>query len=178
MVQIIYSIFLSLWRRWFGGGFKFLPDNRFLQHILGFLATFSVLLYYDHHWLQSVLVSLALQGLFFARSHGVCFDFGHGQPPDVERYNKMWYWKYVKKIIPESEWYSFSGDYILFTVRYTLPALLISILLGNIYFIFVGVLISCSYAFLWKLYDWKLVDKPTDKAEFLLGFITGFFLVI
>ena len=176
MIQIVYALFMAVWRRWFGGGFQKLGDNRFLQHIIGFTGASLILWYNGYHWAQVIMAAAVLQGLFWARSHGCCFDYGHGQPPDVSRYEQLWYWKYVKKIIPESEWYSFSGDYILMTVRYTLPAILIALVLLNPTFSVAGVVLSGVYAFTWKLYDWGLIEAPTDKAEYLAGFMTGLLL--
>ena len=178
MISLVYSIILSCWRRWFGGGFPKLPDNRFLQHLIGFLMAFCSLYFTGHHWIQCILAGLCLQGLYWARSHGCCFDFGHGQPPDVSRYEQLWYWKYIKKIIPEKEWYSFTGDYILMVARYTLPSILIAIILLSIPFIFSGIVVGSVYALMWYYKDWNIVDKPTELAEYIIGFTTGLLLVL
>lgn len=173
---MIYALFLSMWRRWFGGGLNFLPDNRFLQHVIGFLAAAFALWWSEYDVIQSILGALILQGLYWARSHGCCFDYGHGIV-DVKRYDQLWYWKYVKKIIPLSEWYTFTGDYILMTVRYTIPAILMSIVLLEPTVATAGVVLSGVYALMWKLFDWDLIKSPTEKAEFIVGFTTGLFLV-
>ena len=174
-MTIIYSLFLSCWRACFGNDGWNIPilENRFVQHVIGFSAAVGILWWNDDHWIQCVLAALVLQGLYWARSHGCCFDFGHSYPPSLDRYEQLWYWKYVKKIIPEAEWYKFAGDYILMTVRYTLPAMLIGIILLNTYACFAGVVLASVYAFMWKLADWWGVKNPTKISEWVVGFTTG-----
>lgn len=181
MINLLYATFLGFWRRWFGGLFdesKYakILNNRFLQHVVGFAACFSLFFFQGTHWLQSIIIASILQGLYWARSHGCCFDYGHGQPPDIKRYEQLWYWKYVKKIIPESEWYTFTGDYILMTVRYTIPSILLAIASWSYPVLFAGIVLSSVYALMWKLYDWKYTTHPTAIAEVISGFTTGLLL--
>ena len=174
----IYACFESVWRACFGNDGWNIPvlENRFFQHCLGFISSFGILWWNDYHWIQCGLAALALQGLYWARSHGCCFDYGHSYPPSLDRYEQLWYWKYVKKIIPESEWYKFAGDYILMTVRYTLPSVIISLILLNPLFCFSGIVLSSVYALMWKFYDWWGVQNPTKISEWIVGFTTGLFL--
>ena len=178
IIGLCYSIFCGVWRRAFGCSCWNIPllRNRLVLHLIGFIAAFGICLYNGYHWIQCLLFGSALQGLYWARSHGCCFDFGHGQPPDVKRYEQLWYWKYVKKIIPESQWYGFSGDYILMTVRYTLPAMLCALCLLCVPLNFMGLTLSCIYAFMWIMYDWWGFQKPTEYAELVAGFTTGLFV--
>jgi len=176
-MNLLYACFLSAWRRCFGSDGWGLPiiKHRVIQHIIGALACFGICLYNDYHWIQAVLCAGVLQGLYWARSHGACFDFGHGTV-DLKRYEQLWYWKYVKKIIPESEWYTYTGDFILMTVRYTLPAILCGLVLWNIPVMFMGLALSCVYALLWKFHDWYGLKNPTNISEWIVGFITGLFI--
>lgn len=174
-MNFIYAIFLSLWRRWFGGGLDFLIDNRFIQHLIGFLACFSILWVEDYHIMQCVVCAGIFQGLFWAKSHGACYDFGHNEPYE-ERYNQLWYWKYLKKFIPESMRYTFSGDFLLMFVRYTLPALLMGLVLLNPLCCVIGVAVACSYALCWIMYDFGWVKNPTEIAEYMAGFYVGLLL--
>lgn len=176
--NILYPIFLSIWRRCFGCSGWDIPilKNRFFQHVLGFIGLFGLLYLNEISIVQNILACLVFQGLFWARSHGCCFDYGHGVV-DLKRYDQLWYWKYVKKVIPQNEWYSFTGDYILMTVRYTLPAILISMIIINPYISFIGVVLSSTYAICWKLYDWKYVNNPTVIAEWLSGLFVGLMLI-
>ena len=155
---------------------KTILGNRFLQHVCGFLGCFGILFYNGLNIWLCLLSALVLQGLYWARSHGCCFDFGHDIDPDLKRYDQLWYWKYVKKIIPESEWYTFTGDYILMTVRYTIPALLLMITTWAYPIAFAGIVLSSIYALMWKFYDWGYTKAPTATAEIISGFTTGILL--
>ena len=177
MIQILYACLLGVWRRWFGGGFDKLPDNRFLQHVIGFLACSFALWLCGYGYLQIIACAGVLQGLFWARSHGCCFDFGHGTV-DVSRYDQLWYWKYVKRIIPEKMWYGYQCDFILMTIRYTIPAILMSVILFSPILSLAGLCVGVSYALCWAFYDFGLTKRPTEIAEYLSGFFTGIFLVL
>ena len=178
MITFIFGIFEGLWRRWFGGyfnGVKIL-ENRFLQHVVGFTACFSLFFFQGTNWFQAILTATVLQALYWARSHGCCFDFGHDKNPDLKRYDQLWYWKYVKKIIPEDEWYTFTGDYILMAVRYTIPSILLMITTWSFPILFAGIVLSTLYALMWKFYDWGYTKAPTATAELITGFTTGILL--
>lgn len=177
MIQLLYCIFLGFWRRLFGGGFKYpVIKYRLVQHIIGFLAAVGICWYNGYHWIQCLLFAGVLQGLYWARSHGCCFDFGRGQPPDIKRYDQLWYWKYVRKLIPEKEWYGEQCDFILMAVRYTLPAILCGAILLNVPMIFMGVVLSCVYALMWDMHDWWGLKGPTSTSEYIVGFTTGLFI--
>lgn len=180
VIGFLYSIYEGFWRRWFGGLLNDKPilKNRFLQHVFGFLGCFGILFYNGLNIWLSLLSALVLQGLYWARSHGCCFDFGHGQPPDIKRYDQLWYWKYVKKIIPEDELYGFWCDYILMTVRYTIPSILFAITSLHPSCMFMGIVLSTVYAFCWKAYDYGYTNKPTETAEILAGFTTGLMIAL
>ena len=183
IIGFLYSIYEGFWRRWFGGLFghtkyEKILNNRFIQHIFGFLGFFGILFYNGLNIWLSILSGLVFQGLYWARSHGCCFDFGHGQPPDIKRYDQLWYWKYVKKIIPESELYGFWCDYILMTVRYTLPAMLFAITSLQPSCMFMGIVLSTIYAFCWKAYDFGYTKSPTATAEVIVGFTTGLMIAL
>jgi hypothetical protein len=178
MIQLLYACFLSVWRRCFGCSGWELPiiKHRVIQHIIGALACFGICLYNDYHWIQAILCSVVLQGLYWARAHGEFFDYGHSNPVNVARYEKEWWWKFVKKIMPESVYYSFTCDFICMTVRYTLPAILCGLVLFNIPVMFMGLVLSCVYALMWKFHDWYGLKNPTNISEWIVGFITGLFI--
>jgi hypothetical protein len=177
MIHIIYPIFLGIWRRWFGGGLNFLPDNRFLQHVIGFLACSFVLWVLGYSPIQVIACGCVLQGLFWARSHGCCFDFGHGTVV-VNRYEQLWYWKYIKKYIPENMLYGYACDFFLMNIRYTLPSIVISLILLNPAFVFAGMVVAGVYALMWACYDLGWTKDPTEHAEFLSGVLVGFLLTL
>lgn len=175
MISFLYGTFLGCWRRWFGGGLDFLGDNRALQHIVGFVVACTIFWYNGYNCLQVLLASSILQGLFWAKSHGACYDFGHGSV-DVKRYEDLWYWKYLKVIIPERLYYTYSCDFILMLIRYTIPAILLACVLVNSSLLLLGLCVSCVYAVCWSLYDLEIVKHPTELAEFLAGFYVGILL--
>lgn len=179
MIQLLYACFLSGWRRCFGSDGWDLPiiKHRVIQHIIGALACFGVCLYNDYHWIQAILCSAVLQGLYWAKGHGMCFDYGKGEV-DLNRYEKMLSWRLIRKYIPEKYWYEYASDFILMNARYTLPAILMAVVLLKPQIAFLGLIVSGVYAFFWALYDVGLTKRPTEWAEWIAGFITGFLLTL
>lgn len=174
-----FAIYQGLFRRLFGSDCSVpLVGNRFFQHIFNFVVCCTTLYCFGVVWWQSVPAITIYEFIYWARSHGFCYDFGHGQPPDVKRYEQIWWWKFVKKIMPESVWYSFTCDFICMVIRYSLPAILIGVILWNIPAMFMGLILSCGYAFMWLLYDWGFVKNPTEIAELIAGFVSGLLLVL
>lgn len=179
MLSLIYGLFMSAWRRCFGSDGWNLPilKHRVIQHIIGFVAACLVFWWLDYSWVQIVLAALVLQGLFWARSHGCCFDYGHGTV-DVKRYDQLWYWKYIKKFIPEKQWYGYNGDFFLMFVRYTLPSLLLGLILFSLPACFLGLALSGVYAIMWLAYDFGWTKSPTATAEWIAGFVVGVLLTL
>lgn len=175
---ILFGLYEGFWRRWFGGGFDFLWDNRFFQHCVNFLVCSIALYLKSVVWWRILLGCLVFQGLYWARQHGELFDFGHSQPPDTKRYDNFWWWKYLKKILPEDELYTFKCDFICMLIRYTIPAILMSVILLNGWFLFAGLGVTLSYAVCWNLFDRGKTNRPTEIAEFLAGFVSCILLLI
>lgn len=174
LLKFLYPVFESLWRRWFGSDTDIpIFNSRVVQHIVGFCATFSILWYIGTSWWQNLLACAILQGLFWAKAHGEIFDFGHSQPPDTSRYDDYWYWKYLKEIMPEEYWYGFECDYVMMTIRYSLPAFLLALVLLSPLVLVAGLLVSSAYAVCWFFYDWGLTKKPTEIAECVAGLLVG-----
>lgn len=176
MLQLIYPVFLGAWRRWFGGGLPKLPDNRLLEHVIGFIGFVSVMLLEHVNIWIALICGAIFQGLFWARGHGAFFDFGHGEV-DESRYEEVWYWKYVKEYIPEDMLYTYPCDYLLMTIRYTLPAIPLAILLLNPLMLMAGIVTAGVYALCWTFYDLKLTKVPTEIAEVVTGVIIGLMLL-
>lgn len=178
MVNLLYCFMSGVWRRWFGGGFDFLGSNRFIQHIVGFTMTFIMLHFNDYNIICNILTCSAMQGLFWARSHGFCFDYGHSKEPDVSRYEKIWWWKYVAKYIPDNMKYGYACDFVCMNVRYTLHSILIGFIALNPAFVFAGMVVAGIYALMWACYDLGWTKDPTEHAEFLSGILVGFLLTL
>ncbi len=179
MLSLLFGLFESAFRRCFGSDGWGLPvlKIRAIQHIIGFLGASIALWVYGYHWIQIIACAGVLQGLYWAKAHGCAFDYSHGvQTP--ERYEKMLSWRLIRKFIPEKYWYEYASDFILMNARYTLPAILMAVVLLKPQIAFLGLIVSGVYAFFWALYDVGLTKRPTELAEWVVGFLTGIFLVI
>ena len=178
MVALICGIFCGIWRRCFGssGWHIKILEIRAVQHAIGFLGIACFLITKYSLW-QALIVAGVMQGIFWSRSHGCCFDFGHGTP-DPKRYDEMWYWKYLKKYIPEGQWYGFNCDYYLMNIRYSIPSVLVGLLLFSVPAMFMGFALAGMYALCWIAYDFGWIKNPTSTAEYLGGFITGLLLML
>lgn len=177
-MSFLCGLFEAIWRRCFGSdgwNIKILKI-RAVQHIIGFLALALFLITRHNIW-QALAAAGLMQALYWARSHGCCFDFGHGEV-DPKRYEQLWYWKYIKKIIPEALWYGYDCDYFLMCVRYTIPSILVGTVLLSIPALFMGFALTGMYALCWIAYDFGWTKRPTEIAEYLGGFITGLLLML
>lgn len=184
ITNFLYGIFEGFWRRWFGGGFEDkLGDNRFVQHIIGFIVGFIVLLSNYYGFIQSLLAMFAFQGLYWAIGHGPAFDMSRDGYPDdemIKRYKKYFWNKWCEFLVPKDSWYGFGYDFLWMLFRYELPAILISIILGNYWFLTAGFVTTLIYAICWSLSDREELKRlgPTSLAEILTGFFSGLLLVI
>lgn len=177
-MRILYSIYLSFFRRWFGGGFDKLWDNRAFQNCFNVLVTFGYLFFSGVNVWIAIIGASCLQFLYFCPAHGCAFDMGKdGYPDDVmiKRYENYFWDKWCKFLIPENMWYGFWYDFLWMTFRYELPAILISVILGSWFWV-AGLLVPCGYAFCWHLKDLGLIKRPIPFAEFISGFVSGLFL--
>lgn len=180
MLSVIYGLFLGVWRRIFGGCAENIPvlKIRAVQHAIGFLGACIALWCCDYAWWQIIACAGVLQGLFWARGHGEFFDYGHSKNPDVSRYEKEWWWKYAKKYIPEKMLYGYSCDFLCMNIRYTMPAVLMGLILVNIPLMFAGLVVAGVYSFMWTMHDLDLTPYPTKIAEFISGFLVGILLTL
>lgn len=176
IIGILYAIYESFWRRWKGSGTEGKWYNhKLIKMFLNLLVTFGLLVYIKSEWLIPLIGTLVYQFLYWTRNHGAFFDYGHGDKKD-ERYNKWWWIKYVKKIVPEKEWYGYWFDFICMALRYGLPGILLALILGSPVMCFMGLFHALIYAFCWKLNEWGLIERPTQKAEYGVGFTCGLFM--
>ena len=171
---------MAVWRRAFGSDGFGLPvlKIRAVQHIIGFLVACIALWICDYAWWQIITCAGVLQGLFWARGHGEFFDYGHSKKPDVSRYESVWWWKYVKKYIHEKMLYGYACDFVCMNVRYTLPAIVMGLILMNIPLMFAGLVLCGVYAFMWSCYDLRWTEVPTKIAEAISGFLVGILLTL
>lgn len=182
LIEITYVLLSGLWRRWFGSDLKGFFGNRFVQHIVGGTVAFLYLYFCrEEKWVQALLAVLVLQGLFFCIGHGAAFDMSRAGYPDektIGRYKKFFWNKWCEFLVPKSSWYGFGYDFLWMFFRYTLPALLISLILWNVYFCFSGLFVAFSYAVCWSLSDKGKLKRltATELAELFSGFFVGVLL--
>lgn len=174
----LYSIFESFWRRAFGSG----NFNRGILHLINILVTIFVLRYVDISWIKVLFVVPIFEFIFWSLGHGGAFDIGRAGYPDeetIKRYERFFWDKWCKIIIPKKYWYGMWYDYMWMLFRYGLPAILISLILGNVLFSVAGFGVATSYAICWNLYDESKLKRlsATEWAELLSGFIVGFLIM-
>ena len=194
-MHILYSLFNavleSLWRRLFGGGWKYLSilSNRFVQHILNVILFLLPVAFYHLHfestkqnWIIAIWFTFWIEVRYWTQKHGACFDEGRGgdpTPEQIARYESMWYNRFILTPLYNLcgfKKYLFSYDFLSMELRYVLPLLWVVPLYGW-HILWLGVSVSPIYAFCWTFYD--LESKKTlakDAAEYIVGFITGFVL--
>lgn len=175
----LFGIFESLWRSAFGSG----NFNRTILHIINIAVTIFCFWFVGISWMRILFAVPAFEFLFWSLGHGAAFDIGRSGYPDeetIKRYDKFFWDKWCKIIVPKQNWYGFWYDYLWMCFRYMLPALLVSIIIGNVYFGYSGFLIATIYALCWNLYDIGKLKKmsPTELAEYLSGFISGFLILL
>ena len=181
LVRLTYPVFLGIWRRWFGGGLDFLPDNRALKHIVGFCVGSIILWLYGYTIIQVLLAMITLQAFYWAVGHGPAFDMSRDGYPNeelIKRYKKYFWNKWCEFLVPKKYWYGFGYDFLWMLFRYGLPAGIISLILWQPYIAFGGLTTSLTYAFCWAINDNIGLKKigPTGLAEIITGFITGLIL--
>lgn len=177
MLKLLYTIFMAVWRRAFGSDGWGLPilKNRFILHVIAFLATFGLCLTKDISWHICLWIALWIQ-IEWALGHGPCYDCGKGGKPDakmLKRYEKMVGYKLLCKIFPEDQWYTFGFDFILLSIRYTYPLLPICLWFNPV-FLTLGMVISALYA-MYRYCDFFKKYKLLD-VEIWAGFFLGLYV--
>ena len=175
-MSILFGIFEGIWRRFFGSG----NFNRAILHIINILTTSLYLWYIDIHWIRIIVIVPIFEFIFWSLGHGGAFDIGRSGYPDdetIKRYERFFWDKWCKFIVPEESWYGMWYDFLWMTFRYGLPALLISLIMGSWLFGYTGFGVATIYAICWNLHDKGKTTRPTEWAELFSGLITGFLLI-
>lgn len=155
MIETVFKCFFPFWeslfRRLFGSdGFQIpVIKYRVVQHILNILMMGYLLFVMQYHWAQIIVAVSIVEFWFWSKGHGAFFDFGTGTA-DTEAYDDYWYYPYE------------------------LPAIVISVILLNPYFLLAGFCVSAT----WTGYKKGLTTVPTEVAEWGVGFIIGLLLVL
>lgn len=162
---IKFAIIGALWRRWFGGGFGKLGDiTRLFKYIALFLIMYAMFMsvYPEYNFLQDTAThdDYIAFAVHWAMGHGDYFyllDFS----PDEPRIK--WIDWTLRKIYGEGNYYNFKGNCTGLFLRYTSTAVLVSICIGNAWFIPAGLLTVLAYIVTCKL------PHPIVWAELLSG---------
>lgn len=175
-MSILFAIFEGIWRRAFGSG----NFNRAILHIINVVATIFVLSYIGISWWRVVVVAPVFEFLFWSLGHGGAFDIGRSGYPDeetIKRYERFFWDKWCKFLVPKDCWYLYWYDYLWMMFRYGLPAILVSFFLSSWLFGYCGFGVATTYAICWSLYDKGKTKYPTELAEIISGLIVGFLVV-
>lgn len=175
-MKLLYSIFEGVWRSCFGCDGWDLPilKYRFVQHIIGFVVTYLFVRYMGYSVLQASLFGVVLQGLMWSRSHGDYFSI-FSTAPDEGRIK--WIDWVLKKIYGVGGYYNFKGNFTGMLLRYTAPAILLSIIVLNPILWMCGLFVPVIYTVCWWLYDKGVYKIPAyHVAEAIMGLEVGLFI--
>lgn len=173
---MLMGLFEGAWRSCFGCDGWGLPilKYRFVQHIIGFVVVFVALRLSDYSYLQCSAFSVVLQALFWSRSHGDYFSI-FSTAPDEGRIK--WIDWTLKKLYGEGGYYNFKGNFTGMLLRYTAPAILLSVIIFSPFFWACGLLVPVVYTVCWWLYDKGAYKVPAyHVAEAVAGFEVGLFI--
>lgn len=177
-MRLLYTLFFGLWRDAFGKNGYYLPvlENRFVQHVLGFLATFSLcLLTKKIDWYWAIWIAVWVQ-IYWAIGHGFAYDLStHGEPDEemLKRYKKAVGYKFVCKIFDKKDWYGMCFDFILLSIRYTWPLLAIVYWFGPV-LLTLGLVVASLY--LIYRYCPYVRSKRLLDVEIWAGMAVGLFI--
>lgn len=136
-------------------------------------------------------IMIIIQGLYWARAHGPAFDISRDKNPSpevIKRYQKEWWNKICEYLVPVEYWYSYGYDMLWMGFRYT-ACLILLIPIYGFSILFLGISVPFIYSFCWsfweqnedlfnnKVFNHLQIDGPTSFAEYLVGFITGLFII-
>lgn len=177
-MRLLYAILMGLWRDSFGKNGWDLPiyKNRFVQHVVSFLMTFS-LCFFDKgiSWFWCLWVALWIQ-ILFSVGHGYAYDVAMGGEPDekmLKRYKKAVGYKLLCKIFPKDKWYKFGFDFCLLAIRYTWPLLPICVFFNPVLFV-LGLVIASLYT-IYRYCPYMQKHRLLD-VEIWVGFTVGLFV--
>ena len=160
MLTIINGLWWALLRRWFGGMLENYPilKNRGIQTTVMMLSMLPFFVDGNSNfmcWVAGLSIISWLQFVEISSGHGPIFDVSRGgntpSEESVARYHKMWGFKILCRIFPESARYGFLFDFILLTIRYTLPMLPLAFISWG--YVLIGLAVAPVYAFCWTLFE-------------------------
>ena len=180
ILPLIYACWEGFWRRWKGtASDKHWYNAKWFKTVCNITLTYGVLFLLGYHWLQALVATLVYQFLFWTQAIGGALDMGRDYPPSeetIERYKKKFWNKWCEFLVPEKAWYGFFYDFLWMFFRYGLPAILVSAILLNPFFLLAGLTSAMSYALGWALHENN--GKNPIIAEYMSGFFAGLLLTI
>jgi len=195
VVALCMMIFESLWRRNYGGGLlapiwkktKWLKwlNFRFVLTILN-IAVIGGIGYHFRlmEWYWSLTMA-AVYMIYWCLAHGPWFDCGRDEHPSekmIERYNKVWFAPILNWCFSEEHRYGHFYDFCGMLIRYTWPLFFIIFLptCHTIGILLLGELVAITYSLCHVARERCVVKNigSTELAEFIVGGITGLFIVL
>lgn len=161
--------FAFIWRAWFGGSFGYCW--RWVKYLVGIaiiLAMYYIkdILDWNNWHMYAVCISFMI---FWALSHGMWFKYWDHSSEAEDRHPL--FVKFVMLLCggPEQS-RSFWGNFIGMTVRYTLTAILVAILIPNLWFCFAGLIVGVSYIPAGLAHNTKIGEFIAGPCVFTLLF--------
>ena len=178
-MQYLFCIWESFWRRWKGtASDEHLYNAKWFKTICNLVLTYTALYLCGYHWLQTLIAAVVFQFLFWTQAIGGALDMGRDYPPSeetIKRYKKKFWNKWCEFLVPKQAWYGYFYDFLWMMFRYGLPAVLVSVILLNPFFLLAGVTCALCYNLAWALYENSKCNPIV--AEYLSGFFAGLLLV-
>lgn len=179
IISLLYAIYLGCWRRWKGtASDKHWYNAKWFKTVCNLLLTYGALYLCSYHWLQALVATLVFQFLFWTQAIGGALDMGRDYPPSeetIKRYKSKFWNKWCEFLVPKQAWYGYFYDFLWMMFRYGLPAVLVSAILLNPFFLLAGVTCALCYNLAWALYEHGKCNPIV--AEYLSGFFAGLLLV-
>lgn len=180
LLAVSFACWESFYRRWKGTvSDEHWYNSKWFKTICNVVLTYSVLFLSGYNWIQTLIATVCFQFLFWTQAIGGALDLGRDYPPSAEtikRYQKKFWNKWCEFLVPEKAWYGFFYDFLWMFFRYELPAILVSIILLNPFFLLAGLTSALSYSFSWSAYEKKGLDVML--CEYASGFFAGLLLTL
>lgn len=179
ILSVLFACWEGFWRRWKGSASTEWYNAKLFKVVLNIALTYGVLLLLKYHWLQALVATIIFQFLFWTQAIGGALDIGRDYPPSeetIKRYKKKFWNKWCEFLVPKKAWYGYFYDFLWMFFRYELPAILVSSILLNPFFLLAGLTSAMAYTIAWALYD-KNGTNP-DVAEYFSGFFAGLLLTL
>lgn len=180
LLCLVFACWESFYRRWKGtASDKKWYNQKWFKTVANLCLTSCTLSLLGYRWWQVLVGTLVFQFLFWTQAIGGALDMGRDYPPSeetIKRYKSKFWNKWCEFLVPQKAWYGYFYDFLWMMFRYGLPAILVSIVLLNPFFLLAGVTCAMCYNLAWALYEHG--EANPIVAEYLSGFFAGLLLTI